>query len=47
MAIYQRAERAKPWLALADALALLLFFAIAVGLMTWLRGHRIVHNIVY
>lgn len=47
MAIHQRAERAKPWLALADLVALALSFALAIGLLAWLRGHRIEPNLVY
>lgn len=47
MAVQQRAEKAKPWLALADATALLISFGLAVGLMVWLRGHRIGPGIGY
>jgi len=47
MAVQQRAEKAKPWLALADATALLISFVLAVGLLVWLRGHRIGPGIGY
>ena len=47
MAIQQRAEKAKPWLALADALALLISFTLAVGLMAWLRSHRMLAGVSY
>lgn len=47
MAIHQRAEKAKSWLALADAMALLISFLLAVGLLVWLRGHRIGPGIAY
>lgn len=47
MAVEQRAEKAKPWLALADATALLISFVLAVGLLVWLRGHRIGPGLAY
>ena len=47
MAVQQRAEKAKFWLALADALALLISFVLAIGLMVWLRGHRIGPSVSY
>ncbi|SFN83982.1 undecaprenyl-phosphate galactose phosphotransferase [Formivibrio citricus] len=47
MAIHQRAETAKPWLALADFAALLLAFAGASILLVLLRSHRIRPDIFY
>lgn len=47
MAIYQRAEKAKPWLALADLAALLLAFGGGAVLLVLLRSHRIRPDIFY
>ena len=47
MAIHQRAETAKPWLALADATALLISFVLAVGLLVWLRGETVLPLVAY
>ncbi|MDR3412235.1 MAG: undecaprenyl-phosphate galactose phosphotransferase WbaP [Formivibrio sp.] len=47
MAVQHHAEKAKPWLALADFLALMLAFAGAVVLLVMLRGHRIGPGFVY
>ena len=47
MAIHQRAETAKPWLALADFAALVLAFGGASVLLVLLRSHRIRPDIFY
>ena len=41
MAIQAKSDRARGWLMLADALALLMAFGLALGLLLLLRGHRI------
>ena len=47
MVAQQGATRAKPWLACADFVALMLAFAGAVFLLVLLRGHRIGSGFAY